>query len=65
MFRQTYNATVDTFPGAILVMSGVISVILGLLHFYLYRHRSVMVGDEGESDSESTGKTANGERAAK
>ena len=50
VFRLTYNATVDSFPGAVLLMSGVISTILGLLHFYLYAYRDVMNMDEVEDD---------------
>ena len=44
-FRQLYDRTLDTFPGAFLIMSAAIGLVLAVANFYLYTHRGNMLVD--------------------
>ena len=53
VFRQVYNLTLATFPGAEMVMAAGILIISAILNFYLYTQRHRMFTSEEKSTIKS------------
>ena len=53
VFRQVYNLTLATFPGAEMVMAAGILIISAILNFYLYTQRHRMSTSEEKSTNKS------------
>ena len=53
VFRQVYNLTLATFPGAEMVMAAGILIISAILNFYLYTQRHRMSTSEEKSTIKS------------
>ncbi len=63
IFRELYDATLDTFAGAFLLLSAGISFILGCSNFFLYTQRNKMLVDRMGRTINRTQEQELGERA--
>ena len=43
-YRLLYNATLETFPGAFLLMGAALTLLLAVANFYIYTKRSRLIG---------------------
>jgi hypothetical protein len=58
IFRQLYNATIDTFPGAIFTLGSALLLLATFINVFIYTQRDKLVDEEDKEKEEI--KTVNG-----